>query len=143
VKIEALPASINPEVEVSGCAELAMLIADSSQLELSIGPVTPLIVADALVNVTEAKLANGTTPELDEGTSTIHSADERWAPEALWYVVKESFGRLMSAIVTLNWPALAPLATYCTLAEIESPGETVIVVMATELCGYISYHTEY
>ena len=78
MKPEAPLASSRSAVKVSVTDELTMLIAVSCQLELSIGPVTPLIVADALVNATDAKLANGKMPEPDEGASTIHSADDRW-----------------------------------------------------------------
>ena len=40
-----------------------MLIEASCQVELSIAPVFPLIVAVALVNVTDPKFASGKTPE--------------------------------------------------------------------------------
>ena len=102
MKVEVSPMSLNAEVEVSVADELAMLIAVSCQRELSIGPVAPLIVADALANTTVAKLANGRTRESAEGASTIHSADERWACQLSWRVVKESFARLASAIVNRN-----------------------------------------
>ena len=50
--------------------------------ESSIGPVVPSIVAVAPVNVTVLKSANCRTPCPDDGASTIHSADERCAPDA-------------------------------------------------------------
>ena len=72
-------ASVNAEVVVSIVEPLAISIAVSCQAESSIGPVTPLIVAVAPLNATEPKLASVRTPLLDEGASTIHSADDRWA----------------------------------------------------------------
>jgi len=111
VKLEAPAVSVKLEVEAVVTPELTMLIAAACQEEQSIGPVTPLIVADALVNVTDAKLASGSTSEVSEadtGASTIHSADDRWACGALWYVVKESLAWLASVIVNWNWSAWAP-----------------------------------
>ena len=89
VKLERAPVSASAEVEVSGVEEeeVAILMAIACHLESSMGPATPLIVADALVNVTELKSANVNTPELEEGASTIHSADDRAACDAVWYVV--------------------------------------------------------
>jgi hypothetical protein len=57
---------------------LVMLIETSCQVEelLSIGPVVPLTVAHAFEKLTVPKLANGKTPEYDDGASTIHSADD-------------------------------------------------------------------
>ena len=46
MKLEAPLASVSAEVEVCNTDAVAMLIYDSCQWELSIGPVTPLIVAD-------------------------------------------------------------------------------------------------
>lgn len=49
------------------------------QEALSIAPVVPLIVALAAEICAVPKLANGKTPEIDYGASTIHSAEYRWA----------------------------------------------------------------
>ena len=51
-----------------------------------IGPVFVLIMADALVNVAVLKLARGNTL-LDQGASTIHSAELRLAEAHFWVVV--------------------------------------------------------
>jgi hypothetical protein len=84
VKLDAAPESVRPEVDASTVDPEAMLIEAFCQVELSMGPVFPLIVAVALVNVTDPKLASGKTPDVDEGASTTHSADDRAAEEAVW-----------------------------------------------------------
>jgi hypothetical protein len=66
-------------------------------------PVTPLTVAIADVNRTVPKLANVESLRPIPGASTIHSAVVRSArgfcvAAAVWYVWKESFGRLVSTI---------------------------------------------
>ena len=77
VKPEVPPESVRAEVEASTAEpKETMSIAVSCQVELSIGPALPLIVAVALVNVTDPKLASGKMPEFDEGASTTHSADD-------------------------------------------------------------------
>ena len=58
------------------------------QAALSIAPVVPLMVACAAVNVAVPKSARGKTPELDDGASTIHSAEDRSAV-AFWVVVND------------------------------------------------------
>ena len=76
-KLEPPLVSVSPESDVSiEPRPAAMFIALACQCPLSIGPVYPSIVAVALVNVTELKFANGSTPWFDDGASTIHSADD-------------------------------------------------------------------
>ena len=104
-------------------------------------PRDPVDRGRRVVNVTELKFARVKTPEFDDGASTIHSADDRCTPDALWYVVKVSFVLDVSVIVNWNWPA--GRWRYCTDAVILSPGETLIVDIVTEPSGYISYHTLY
>ena len=53
-----------------------MLIAWFCHAASLIGPVTPLIVADALVNVTDPKLAIVAIRPPTLGASTIHSAED-------------------------------------------------------------------
>ena len=62
VKLDAVPESVKLETDAS-TDEPAIVIPVDCQFELLIAPVLPLIVADALVNVTEPKSANGKTPE--------------------------------------------------------------------------------
>ncbi len=84
VKLELPPESVNPEVDASIVErEETMSIEVSCQVELSIAPVFPSIVAVALVIVTEPKSASGKTPDDDEGASTTHSADDLAAEEEL------------------------------------------------------------
>ena len=76
VKLDVPLLSVRPEV-VSSCAErVAMSIAAACQAESSMGPVVPLIVAEAPLKLTVPKLARGRTPLLDDGASTTHSADD-------------------------------------------------------------------
>ena len=62
---------------------LTMLMATACQAESLIGPVTPLIVAEALVNVMVPKFARADwllpPPPTRVGASTIHSAELRAA----------------------------------------------------------------
>ena len=48
-------------------APKTIMIAVDCQAESSMGPVTPLMVAEALVNATDPKFASGKMPEVDEG----------------------------------------------------------------------------
>ena len=84
VKLDAPPESVRAEVVASTAEPATMSIEASCQVELSIAPVLPLIVAVALVNVTDPKLANGKMPDEDEGASTTHSADDLAGEEAGW-----------------------------------------------------------
>ena len=74
--------------------------------ELLIAPVTPLMVVEALVNVTEPKFASGNTPENEDGASTIHSADDRWKLDPLLLMLKELLpaGSDRSVMVRVNCP---------------------------------------
>ena len=63
---------------------------------LSIPPVVPLMVAFAAENVAVPKLASGKTPDLDDGASTIHSAEDRCAVAVL--VVENELDVVLSLI---------------------------------------------
>ena len=56
--------------------ELTMLIDSGVQDELSTAPVTPLMVAEALLNFAVPKLARGRMPLFEDGALAIHSALE-------------------------------------------------------------------
>jgi hypothetical protein len=77
VKLEVAPESVKADGEASTVDPETMVISAACHFAPSIGPGVPLIVAVALAKVTGPKLANGKTPpELDDGASTIHSADD-------------------------------------------------------------------
>ena len=89
VNLETAPESVRLPVvsnvaprEVTMLMEYRVVFAQG----LSIDPLVPPVVPDAgpmfakqLEKVIELKLANGSTPELDEGASSIHSAEDRCA----------------------------------------------------------------
>ena len=117
--------------------------------ESLIGPVTPLIVAEALVNVTVPKFAKAATLPPTVGASTIHSAELISAvglcvAAELSYVVNESLARLLSVIDSSKSPAYVPELRYWTEAVIESPGSIVMPEMGCSGCPfpveYISHH---
>ena len=74
-----VPESVSTEVVSSVVLPDAILIACDCHAESLMGPVTPLIVADAFVNVTAPKLAKDEMLPPTLGASTIHSADDRSA----------------------------------------------------------------
>ena len=83
----------------------AMSIASFCQAESLIGPLTPLIVADALVNVTVPKLARPAIRFPTVGASTTHSAELCSAMglcvcAEVGVVVYLSLDRLVSVIVS-------------------------------------------
>lgn len=92
---------------------------------------TPLAVQ--LVKLTVPKLASGSTPELDDGASAIHSAEPRAAPLRLLFVVNVQ-PLVLSLMVNVK---LLPLFHF-TSAVNESPGETA-PERFTGAAGYISY----
>jgi hypothetical protein len=79
-KLEVLPESVNPP-GVAVAFPSSMVIASCCHEGESIGPVTPLIVADAFVNPTVLKSTSGNVPWYEDGASWIHSADVRCARE--------------------------------------------------------------
>jgi hypothetical protein len=92
VTVKLVPVeSRDPVLAIVAPDDETMLIGTVSldHAESLIGPVTLLMVAEAFVNVTEPKFASGRMPEPEDGASTIHSADDRCAPGALWVVVNE------------------------------------------------------
>src|ERR1700678_3430279 len=118
-----------------------MLIACDCHAESLIGPVTPLIVADAFVNVAEPKLASAAILLPTVGASTIHSAELRSATglcncEELSYALKESLARLLSTMLNKKSPACVPLLMYWTEAVIESPGSIVMPVITCSGCPF-------
>ena len=80
VTTKLVPESVSTDVVSSRLPRPdAMLMASDCQAESSIGPLTPLIVADALVNVTDPKFARSAMLSPTVGASTIHSAELRAA----------------------------------------------------------------
>ena len=80
LKPDVFALSVNPDVEAMVVPKKdTMLIAVFCQWELSMGPVVPLMVAWAFENCSVPKLANGKMPDVDDGVSTIHSAEDRTA----------------------------------------------------------------
>jgi hypothetical protein len=74
VTVKLDPELVSVEVVSNVALRVPMLIAWYCHAESLIGPVTPLIVADAFVNVTVPKLAIDETLLPTVGASTIHSA---------------------------------------------------------------------
>ena len=105
-------------------------------VRLLIGPVIPLMVAWAREIFAVPKFARGKTPYLDDGASTIHSAEERCAV-AVW-VVENFWPVVLSVICNLKAPELN-----VTLADIESPGEIVMLEILVKGFGNISHHAKY
>ena len=66
--------------------------------------VVPLMVACAPYSVAVPKLASGNTPELDDGASTIHSAEDRLAVAVL--VVENDLDVVLSLICKVYGPEL-------------------------------------
>ena len=92
-----------------------------------IDPGTPPIVAKQVFETpvlsepksAVPKFANGSTPNIDEGASTIHSAEDSVAPDWLPVVVKVH-ASVLSFMTRVNVPL-----EYVTLAKTLSPGFTV------------------
>ena len=80
------------------------------------GPVTPLMVADAPVKVTDPKLAKGKTPNEDDGASAIHSAEERCA-DAAAFAIENS----LPVVLFLRYRTNVKLEVFVTDAVMESP----------------------
>jgi len=90
---------------------------------LSIGPLVPLVLPDAgpmfaeqLEKMIELKSANVSTPELEEGASSIHSAEDRCA---LFVVCVVLYDFPVELSVRVNVNLFDPAKT--TEALIESP----------------------
>src|SRR5438128_2869618 len=79
-KLDAPALSVSADVTASVWRRPTMLMAALCDPAASMGPDLPLIVALAPVMVVVPKFASGKTPKSDEGASTIHSAEDRWAP---------------------------------------------------------------
>ena len=103
------------------------------QALLSIGPVVPLIVAEAPEKETVPKSANGRTPLEEEGASVIHSADDLFADLSVCEVLNVVFV-VTSVSVRVN--LLDPV--YLTSPDIWSPG-LIFILRSTGELGYISY----
>ena len=103
LKLEVPPESVKPEVESSCCVPelLTMLMASFCQAAPSIGPVVPLRVALALEKLTVPKFAKGNTPNIEEGASSIHSAEDRFARFADCVV---EYDWLPSVMDNVNFP---------------------------------------
>ena len=103
------------------------------QAVLLIGPVVPLIVAEAAEKETVPKSANGRTPLEEDGASAIHSADDSFADFSVCEVL---YVALVVTSVSVRVNLLDPV--YLTSPDIWSPGWIVMLRSTGEL-GYISY----
>ena len=126
-----VPSGVRPEVVSMTLPWLLIMLIwlTVAAALLLIDPGTPLIVAWAFVKVTVPKFASGSTPDPEDGASTIHSADDRCGLLMLFVTVKEW---LPSAMLKVKLPWLL---LYWTEALIVSPGWTVIVEMVTGAAG--------
>ncbi len=80
VSLKLVPSDDRPDGRAFVVPVEVTIVMASFCHELSLmDPVCPLRVADAPVILVVPKSANGSTPPEDDGASTIHSADERWA----------------------------------------------------------------
>jgi len=78
------------------------------------------------------KFASGSTPELDDGASTIHSAEDLagvYLRLATVSVIEKDFPVVVSNILSVN--SLLGVVLYVTLAEILSFGLTGTVFICT------------
>ena len=104
-----VPPLLSADVESSRLPLLVtMSIASFCQAESLIGPVTELIVAEALVNVIVPKLATLAWRPPTVGASTIHSAEFCEAVglcvAVVFWVVVKLFSRVLSVILRTKLP---------------------------------------
>src|SRR6516162_653898 len=110
ITTKVVPELVRTEVRSRVVLPEVMLIARDCHPDALMAPETPLIVAEALVKVTDPKFAKLVVP-LTEVASTIHSAEVRWARglwvcDEDWYVPKESLAWLWSLMESSNRPAV-------------------------------------
>ena len=107
VKLEPVEESVRPPVVSNSVPELLIMLMESTSvahLVPSMGPVVPLIVAWQAEKVTGVKSAKGNTPLLEEGASTIHSAEDLWALLIVCIICPEDLPVVTSVRVSVNFP---------------------------------------